>query len=213
MKFLNCSAVVTASAGWSKLGSPEWLSQIPIVWWLGQLWVSGVPLYGVEVGDLYYLKDVALPTARHTSSILSPSPGVPVAPSISGFVWGPLPSGEGLPRSRSFQGWIITCSFETCTAYHPWEVVAQGVLPWVSPQGCQQAQKQYHIPQSSAIEAGHFLQGQCYGSDHSWAPCYTLPRPWSPSFGAAIFKLTRRWSKAMQGHVWWGGRVINKVKP
>ena len=117
----------------------------------------------------------------------------------------------GLPRSPSFQGWIITCSFETCTAYHPWKVVAQGVLPWVSPQGSQQtgyAQKQYHIPQSSVIGAGHFLQGQCYGSDYSWAPCYTMPRPWSPSSGEAIFKLTRRWSKAMQGHVWWGGRVI-----
>lgn len=82
---LNCSAVVTASAGWSKLCSPEWLSQIPIVWWPGAVMrLRGPTVRGGK--DLYYLRNVAFPTAEHTSSFLSPSPGVPVAPGVSGFV-------------------------------------------------------------------------------------------------------------------------------
>lgn len=32
---LNCSVAVTASAGWSKLGSPKWLSRVPLAWWPG----------------------------------------------------------------------------------------------------------------------------------------------------------------------------------
>lgn len=85
---LNCSAVVTPSAGWSELCSPEWLSKIPIVWWPGTVVrLRGPTVPGGGGGeDLYYLRNVAFPTAEHTSSFLSPSPGVPVAPGVSGFV-------------------------------------------------------------------------------------------------------------------------------
>lgn len=32
---LNWFVVVTASAVWFKLGSPKWLSQVPLAWWSG----------------------------------------------------------------------------------------------------------------------------------------------------------------------------------
>lgn len=76
------------------------------------------------------------------------------------------------------------CSFEVCTAHHALGSGGLGVFSWVLPQGGPWAgydQNQCHTgrppPSSSVAGAGHLLQGWCYGSDQSQAPCGTLLSP------------------------------------